>query len=519
MNFSSYSSGPDLEDYVDDDTSDVDNSTDRGAHSDFSAQQNGPDSTNDTLTEAITAGINGTLWLYVNADDETRTDWTRVGTNPYLDTIDYPTNFVNVTGNNLNVGDFNFTDSGKFTETINSVEVQLYAKQSGTNNNLEVFVWDGSSWTSLGSQITPISLSWMNWTATTELDTWTKINGARIYIVSKTAAGTYEVDCARLRVDWIDPTNYELDLEVQWTSVDYDESNEFLCIYGGSMGTENITVDVWYNSSWQNVFTDLSSGWNNASVVSYLNSSTFTIRFKGGNETSDTTQDTWNIDATLLHVWTEQYTAEVEFSGSSNTFSLQQLNWTFDSAWTIGSVNVTIQLYNYTLGNYPSSGNGFTAYTSNAIPNTDETKTQTITTNPQHFRNGTGNWKIKIKGVKNTTTQFDLKADWVKFESTHWSEYGVSTEFLFYNMTTNTPTQLNFTVVSQYDIASVNITIQVYNYTSASYATNGEAYLNYISSGTNETKLLSINTNPQSYTSNGNATITHRLRGHQRYSQ
>jgi len=101
-----------------------------------------------------------------------------------------------------------------------------------------------------------------------------------------------------------DADKYKLDLEVQWTTADFDEANEELCIYGRTMGSENITVDVWNGTAWKNLFTGLSSGWNNVSVSSYLNSSTFTIRFKGGNETSDTTQDSWNIDATLLHVWT-----------------------------------------------------------------------------------------------------------------------------------------------------------------------------------------------------------------------
>jgi len=505
MVFSSYFSGLNMEDYVDNDTSNVDSIADKGTHSNFTAQQYGPDLINDTLTEENNPA-NDTIWLYVNADDETRTDWTRNGTNPYLDAIDYPTNFVNASGNNLQVGDFNFTDSGKSIETIDSVEVQLCSKQISSSRNLEVFVWDGSSWTSLGTQATPTSWGWMNYTATTELDTWTKIDDAKMYFRSRSPVGTYEVDCARLKVDYTDP-NYELDLEVQWTTVDFDELNEELCIYGGTMSVENIRVDVWNGSDWENVSTDLNSGWNNVSVTSYLDSSTFTIRLKGGNETGDTTQNTWDIDAVLLHVWTDQYTAEVEFAGSSNTYSEKQLNWTFDSAWTTGSVSVTIQLYNYTLGNYPTSENGFISYTSSTTANTDETKNQTITTNDQHFHDATGDWKIKVKAVKTTTIQFNFKADWIMFEPTHWSEYTVSAEFFFSNVTTNTPTQLNFTVVSQYILASVNVTIQVWNYSASAYATSGEAYFKYTSSGTNETKLLSLNTNPQYYISNGNAQI------------
>ena len=202
-----------------------------------------------------------------------------------------------------------------------------------------------------------------------------------------------------------------------------------------------------------------------------------------------------------------QYTSEVEFTGSSNTETWYQLEWTIDSSWTIDSVTVTIQLYNYTSGAYPTSGNGYQSYTSSSTANTDETKTQTITTNPTNFRNGTGYWKIKVKGVKSTATQFDFKADWVEFKPSHYTEYTVSTEFLFSSMTSNTPTQLNFTVVSEYDIASVSVTIQVWNYSSSAYVTSGEGYQTYSFSGSNETKLLSINTSPEFYASNGNARV------------
>jgi hypothetical protein len=203
-----------------------------------------------------------------------------------------------------------------------------------------------------------------------------------------------------------------------------------------------------------------------------------------------------------------EYTSEVEFTGSSNTESAwSQLVWTVDSAWTTGTVTVTLQLYNYTLGSYPTSGNGFISYTSSATANTDETKTQTITTNPTHFRDSSGNWKMKVKGVKTTTAQFDFKADWIEFKSTYYSEYTASTEFTFSNMKTKIPTQLNFTVVSEYNIANVSVSIQVWNYSSSAYVTSGEGYLAYTSGGSNETKLLSININPQFYTSNGNAKI------------
>jgi hypothetical protein len=113
---------------------------------------------------------------------------------------------------------------------------------------------------------------------------------------------------------------------------------------------------------------------------------------------------------------------EVEFTGSSNTYAWTQMEWTIDSAWTIGSVSVTLGLYDYSLGGYPASGNGYMSYTSSATASTDETKSQTITVNPTHFRNA-GYWKMKIKGVKGTSVSFDSKVDWVKFKSTIGGTY------------------------------------------------------------------------------------------------
>ena len=202
-----------------------------------------------------------------------------------------------------------------------------------------------------------------------------------------------------------------------------------------------------------------------------------------------------------------EFTSEVEFTGSSNAQPWYQLVWNVDSAWTAGSVAVTIQAYNYTLGDYSPSGNGYDSYTSSATNGTDETRTQTVTANPTQFRDVSGNWKIKVKGVKSTTTQFDFKADWIEFKPSYYSEYTASTEFLFSSLTKNTPTQLNFTTVSEHDVANVSVTLQVWNYSSSSYATSGEGYLAYTSTSPNETKLLSINASPQNFTSSGSAKV------------
>jgi hypothetical protein len=166
-------------------------------------------------------------------------------------------------------------------------------------------------------------------------------------------------------------SNYELDLEVQWLDVNYMQETGELCIKTGSTGTEDVKVDVWNGSEWVNILTNLTSdNWNNVSVITYLNSQTFTIRFKGTNETGDATQDSWSIDATLLYV----QSAETSFN------YVLRVNNTVTDTWqvrlkTIADSNIS-RLQNCTI------------YFHNS---TDGTSNQIIIENGA-FINDTGSW-------------------------------------------------------------------------------------------------------------------------------
>ncbi|MEM2968666.1 MAG: hypothetical protein QXJ76_05095 [Candidatus Bathyarchaeia archaeon] len=109
------------------------------------------------------------------------------------------------------------------------------------------------------------------------------------------------------------------------------------------------------------------------------------------------------------------YTCTVELSGSSNTENWTQLQWTVALSFTVSDVTTTLQLYNYNLGQYQASGNG---YITDTIGQTKVIKNQTITANPTNFRDANGNWKIKITGTKTTNTQFEMQVDWVEFKPT-----------------------------------------------------------------------------------------------------
>jgi hypothetical protein len=148
-------------------------------------------------------------------------------------------------------------------------------------------------------------------------------------------------------------TNYELDLEVQWTNANYTLANEELCIRTGTTGAEDIEVDVWSGSGWVNFFADLTpDSWNNISVSTYLTSSNFTIRFKGGSEINDHIQDLWKLDAAILHVWSSIEATYDYVLGANNiiTSSWQVRLKEYSSSGIARLQNCTISFHNSTDG-------------------------------------------------------------------------------------------------------------------------------------------------------------------------
>jgi KaiC/GvpD/RAD55 family RecA-like ATPase/PKD repeat protein len=223
-----------------------------------------------------------------------------------------------------------------------------------------------------------------------------------------------------------------------------------------------------------------------------IGSSTFT-------GTTVTTYESSDLEFQLLGDPTES-TSEVEFTGTSNTSVWSQVVWTVDSAWDTANVTVTLQLYNWNTLGYPTSGDGYTTYTSSATPNTDETQTQMITNNPQNYRDTSGNWKIKVRGVKSSGTQFQFKADWLEYKLMN-AEYTSEVEFTG-SSNTFIWTQLVWTVDSAWTTGNVSTTLQLYNYAAGSYPTSGDGYIAYTSSATSnvtETKSQTVTANPANF--------------------
>lgn len=359
--------------------SNVDSSDDIGTHSNFTAQQYGPDSIFDTLAEeSVSTEKEEYIWISGNDDLVRKLNKSDPGGTEILrwDTgtsHPYGCEFRIENGNEY----IYVTDSG--TGPDSDILMKFHAS-NGTevtrwdisvySGNAEGLTWNGSRWfiadgiDQLIYQVDPadptvaersfsysghtscVGLAWDGlyiWTVDLgtdkvyQIDVYGNIQTSWDFAPTDPTGLAYDTASGHLWItgrfpeylyeyytngteinNWdltgalpqgcafssVDLTNYQIDLEVKWTNVDYDETNEYLCIYGGTMGSENITVDAWNGSAWQNLFNDLASGWNNVSISSYLTSVNSTIRFKGSNEANDTLQDTWNIDAALLHTWT-----------------------------------------------------------------------------------------------------------------------------------------------------------------------------------------------------------------------
>ena len=217
---------------------------------------------------------------------------------------------------------------------------------------MKVDVWSGGAWVNLIASLT--ANAWNNVSISSNLtsaDIYFRFLGATE--ASDSSQNTWTIECNLIHY-WTNP-NYELDYEIQWTTASYGEPNEYLCIrtntYSGT--AENIGLDVWSGGSWTSISSALTaSAWNNISINTYLTSATITFRFIGKTESSDTSQNTWEIECTLLHVWSSIEATYDYVLGVNNTItsSWQVRLKEYSSSGTARLQNCTISFHNSTDG-------------------------------------------------------------------------------------------------------------------------------------------------------------------------
>lgn len=347
-------SGSDTEDFVDQISDLHPADTDVGTHSAFAEMQDA-DTVYDTLTEEDTGGAGVDEDLYVNGFDSTDTAWTETGASPYLDAQDQPTNIISTATDLAEEGYFTFPSTSATSGDV-TVTLYIYCKNDdGAGNDIASVFYDHGggetdSGVDVGDQTTydwdTVSLGSM---------TYTQFNALKIMFRFQkiTQPDDVYIDAMYANVVQAGGTNYDLDLEVGWTNAPYTETNVELCIYGGTQGAESLRVDVWdevTTSDWVNVISDLATGWNNnVSIKSYINSGTVEIRFTDTSADS-TTQDTWQVDGVLIHGWTVgasnyELDLEVQFTTITATQYGSTEEWLCIETGTLGAENIKVDIW------------------------------------------------------------------------------------------------------------------------------------------------------------------------------
>jgi len=294
-------------DYVDIDTSDVDSSPDKGTQSNFTAQQSAPDLIYDTLTEVNTGGglsivplINGESfegdWLPTGwSEYPYYSQWNQESDQHYGGSGIYSADFDGSGYGNLDTPNLDCSDA-------TAIHVDFwYYDQGCDDDEFRLYYYDGYNWDFIIQLGTGTENQWIHYQDTITEGQYLKTDFKVRFNANPDYNEHAYVDLVTVEKE-VDTTSYQLDLEEQFTNVNYTDPNQNLCIKAGSLGSETLMVDAWNGFAWVNVasLTGLINGWKNVSVASYITSDTFTIRFRGGSDGFDSVQDSWDIDAVLL---------------------------------------------------------------------------------------------------------------------------------------------------------------------------------------------------------------------------
>jgi len=304
-------------DYVDLDTSNVDSSDDVGTHSNFENEK-ACDSSFDTLTEADTGTPSD---VFTDGfEDQTFNKWDGNGATSWLISDAYAHDSTySAESESTHMGDLISDDIDLSGASSVGFEFWTYATSVDASEFL-LYFYNGTEY----NLIKDLDVGDDVWNYHSEtIASQYFVSNFRIKVYTTGLGVPQDVYVDDVKVNKT-TSNYKLDLEIQWTDANYTRTNEQLCIKTGTFGaSEDIKVYAWNvsTSDWHLVFSDLApSTWNNISVSDWLNNETFTVRFLGGTETGDTTQDTWNIDCALLHTW--EVTGEsyfIDLTQSSST--------------------------------------------------------------------------------------------------------------------------------------------------------------------------------------------------------
>jgi hypothetical protein len=412
-------------DYVNQYNSTIDNVPDQGTHSNFPAQQQGPDGVLDTLNTSCTGSQPqnyyptgfSLLGSTMNVSGTFPTDLQSIN-GAYVTFEGYPTAYTS--GQYATIG--NDSSSGA-TLSSSSSSIQ-WQHTTGIGNNrilivsLDVYNNGGTPTTVTGVTYGGTALTQAN---TTLCSTTPQVRSYIYYLVNPpigTKTVTANFAASTLAVGGsITYTNVNQTNPMQTTvangagstqSVSITASGSYNKVLYGTLGTYR-TNSYSITDGQTTMWTQTGSNQKGIGSEKTVTNGSVTLSWTTPSKTVS-----WAAIAVLLQPTQRpsQYTCQVEFSGTSNTNSWQSLLWSIDCLANITGVNFTTQVYNWQTG-YPTSGDGDN---STLIGTTSQIIQQNIANNPAAFRDVLGAWKLEFTATALTSSPFTVSIDLAQYQ-------------------------------------------------------------------------------------------------------
>lgn len=149
--------------------------------------------TNTTTTSTSTTSSTTTtippcpraICLYFNSyTGGARDGWTKVGSTPYLQYVDYAVNYIDTNVSDDATGDFGIEDTAQvgFPSTV---EVSIFCMRDTPQGYINVYVDDGGGFVNAGTITPDETWAWKALDVSSILDTFTKVNAAKVYFEFK----------------------------------------------------------------------------------------------------------------------------------------------------------------------------------------------------------------------------------------------------------------------------------------------------------------------------------------------
>ncbi len=382
--------------YVNQYNSSVDSVSDLGSHSNFTAQQQGPDGIYDTLREAA----NGTFPL-----PSYPTYWTPLGA----------TSCVSGDTSKLAADDGVFMTLGSYGTSPSGQTLYAHQETSPLGSSyysLKLVSADqsGTILSASAKKTGRILIGQFDYPLT-GISSIPASSGTIYYRASKDSgpAGYFDADIVirqsngNLRTTLASPTGASNTVGTSWSTLSGTYSTSAYTVISQ---TDYLEIDF---------YAEVTTKSSNTNMYLQVDNSSLGL-------TSQTSITNINLPTSN--------TVQAQFTGSSSASVLSDLVWTTDTSASISGLTVNFQLYNWVSGQYANSGDGFMSAT---IGTSESLIPQTITSNPTSFLNSSGYWKVMVTATTSTVTPFNLNLDMIKY-SPNVSTYALCVEEQWLNL-------------------------------------------------------------------------------------